>query len=66
MGVTTSSETIFRGFAATPSFPGAPSLRLVIMRLPSVSKAEVNNSEYSFGGGMYVYPLLDLEFWRLM
>ena len=45
----------YRGFAVTPSFPGAPSLRLVIMRLPLVSKAGFNNSEHSFGGGMCIH-----------
>ena len=54
MGVTTTSETIFSGFAVTPSFPGAPSLRLVIILLTSVSEAGVRYNEYSFGGGMYL------------
>ena len=46
MGVTTTSETIFRVFAVTPSFPGAPSLRLVIIRITSDSEAGVRNSEH--------------------
>ena len=54
MGVTTTSETIFRVFVVTPSFPDAPSLRLVIIRLTSDSEAGVRNNEHSFGGGMYL------------
>ena len=46
MGVTTTSKTIFRGFAVTPSFPGAPSLRLVIILLTSDSEAGVINNAW--------------------
>ena len=52
--MTTTSEIVFKGFAVTPSFPGALSQRLVIVRLTSVSAAGVRNDEHSFGGGMYL------------